>query len=575
MVKSLYSGVSGLKTHQQRMDVIGNNIANVNTTAYKTNVVTFADVYYQTKRTPSGATTNSGGINPRQVGYGVKMNTTTPNMAQSGFTYSDSSFDMAIDGEGFFQLMTADGSYVYTRAGIFNVDDEGNLINAEGLKVCGVSGDFDGQPAGSAPIKIIIPTTEDKCSSASKIVADHKVNISVSVPSDNTNMSLTFTQADYPYATYANGILNVYFDMEREFKTAEDFEEAIQNAIGAGGVQLPDDVELKFEIEDAPATDNAVTADNFAHYPYKYLVPESTDTSVNPPVTTPAHTESDEITIHVTAKEGGEFANNCKFVFAWSDKDDTTQPNNGTTAVWDENTVTITVNKNSTLGDINQALEDAANGNDKKIFYINMFADSKVLDTSDNTMKYMKDPTAKQTAAPTNATDTLASLIKDPKTFFDGNPAIAPEGGDDSLFTQIAKALTTFDLRDGRVGAEQSFKDLEDITIGTDGTIIGLHSVLGYLNLGRIDLVTFDNPNGLSAVGGTCFAETVASGTAKAYVPGTGGAGQIISGALEMSNVDLSQEFTDMITTQRGYQANSRVVTVSDTMLEELLNLKR
>ena len=152
MVKSLYTGVSGMKTHQQKMDVIGNNIANVNTTGYKTNVVTFADVYYQTKKSPSGASTTLGGVNPTQVGYGVKMNTTTPNMTQSGFTFSDSIYDMAIDGKGFFQVMDGAGNILYTRAGIFKVDEEGNLVNASGYKVLGVSGDFDGQPAGSQPI---------------------------------------------------------------------------------------------------------------------------------------------------------------------------------------------------------------------------------------------------------------------------------------------------------------------------------------------------------------------------------------------------------------------------------------
>lgn len=563
MVKSLYSGVSGLKTHQQRMDVIGNNIANVNTTGYKTNVVTFADVYYQTKRTPSGATSTTGGINPRQVGYGVKMNTTTPNMTQSGFTYSDNKWDMAIDGEGFFQLMDSAGNYVYTRAGVFNVDEEGNLVNANGMKVCGVSGDFDGQPADSNPIKIIIPSTQDKCSSATKLVAQHNVTLSVSAPSDNTNMSVTFTQADYPYATFANGILNIYFDMEQEFTTEAAFEEAIMNAVKAGGVQLPDDVELNFEIEDAPSSDNSIAADNFAHYPYSYVDP-ATNT-----------TKQDEVTIQVTAKEPGEFANNYKVVFAWSNKDDTSLANNGTTAVWDENTVTVTVNKNSTLDDINAAIVAASNGNDKKVLYIDIFQDVGTVDTDPTSPTYGTKSYANNPTAPLTAGGTGAITMGNMQAFFEDNPAISPQNGEDSFFTKVAKALTTFDLRDGRVGSEQSFKDLEDITIGTDGTIIGLHSVLGYLNLGRIDLVTFDNPNGLTAVGGTCFAETVASGTAKAYVPGTGGAGEILSGALEMSNVDLSQEFTDMITTQRGYQANSRVITTSDTMLEELLNLKR
>ena len=95
------------------------------------------------------------------------------------------------------------------------------------------------------------------------------------------------------------------------------------------------------------------------------------------------------------------------------------------------------------------------------------------------------------------------------------------------------------------------------------------------MDMGRIDLATFDNPNGLNQIGGTMFAETVASGQPILNIPSTGGAGNVLSGALEMSNVDLSVEFTDMITTQRGFQANSRTITVSDTLLEELLSLKR
>ncbi len=118
-------------------------------------------------------------------------------------------------------------------------------------------------------------------------------------------------------------------------------------------------------------------------------------------------------------------------------------------------------------------------------------------------------------------------------------------------------------------------KSVTDLTIQNDGTIIGYHAVHGYMVFGRIDIALFDNPNGLAKVGGTNFAETVASGAPRLTVPGQDGAGVVLNGTLEMSNVDLADEFTNMITTQRGYQANSRVVTVSDTMLEELLNLKR
>ena len=657
MVKSLYSGVTGLKTHQQKMDVIGNNIANVNTTGFKTSVVTFSDVYYQTKKTASGTTATLGGTNPRQVGYGVQMNTTTPNMTQSGFTFSDSIYDMAIDGEGFFQLMDGAGNVFYSRAGIFNVDEMGYLVDANGYHVLGVSGDSTSQPGSSEIIRITIPETEAKCSSATKLVNGTNVTISVSAPSDNTDMSVTFTNAQYPYATYANGILNIFFDMSKQYNSDVEFETAIQSAIAAGGVTLPDDVELKFEFEtipddpDAKIASNTIEAWNYAttsasgegYWEYTYtakdgstevknaqlafdtddlaqngkkvtiawsatnkdttvagptvgtdgaitgdwtitLCPNSTSSEINSAIdkyieaqelagkTVPSlkctkfimpsednnrsaaitamtaatqnpitleGTEEGSLGVSITATEAGEYANNYKIVFAYSASYENTK------AVWDENTLTITVCNDTTLDQINAMVEKAANGDAKKLLEI-------------TGMTELNDMNAAAREA-----------------LFGGNPSLSLGGGADSFYTEVAKYLTTFGLTDGRKGAEQSYKDLENVTVQNDGTIIGLHSVHGYLTLGRIDIATFDNPNGLDQVGGTMFAETVASGEAKVEVAGSNGAGEVVSGALEMSNVDLSQEFTDMITTQRGYQANSRVITTSDTMLEELLSLKR
>lgn len=657
MVKSLYSGVTGLKTHQQRMDVIGNNIANVNTTGFKTSVTTFSTVYYQTKKAASGTTATLGGTNPRQVGYGVKMNTTTPNMTQSGFTFSDSIYDMAIDGEGFFQLMDGAGNVFYSRAGIFNVDEYGYLVDANGYHVLGVSGDSTSQPGSSEIIRITVPETEAKCSSATKNVNGTNVTISVSAPSDNTNMSVTFTNAEYPYATYSNGILNIFFDMTQQYESDVAFEAAIQTAIKAGGITLPDDVELKFEFETIPddpeakIASNSVDAWNYKttsasgekYWSYTYtspttpattetknaqlafdtadlaqngktvtiewndtltatkvegptvdaagvvtgdwkltLCPNSTSSEINdqikayieakaaevPSVTVPSltctkfimpadnanreaaidaiggtinlqGTEAGSLGVTVEATEAGEYANNYKIVFAYSSSYDNTK------AVWDENTLTITVCNNTTLQDINDLVEKVANGDDKKILKFSGMAELNSMNAAAR------------------------------EALFGGNPSLSLGGGEDSFYTEVAKYLTTFGLTDGRSGSAQSYKDLESVTVQTDGTIIGLHSVHGYITLGRIDIATFDNPNGLDQVGGTMFAETVASGAAKVEVAGTNGAGELVAGALEMSNVDLAQEFTDMITTQRGYQANSRVITTSDTMLEELLSLKR
>ncbi len=248
------------------------------------------------------------------------------------------------------------------------------------------------------------------------------------------------------------------------------------------------------------------------------------------------------IDVSFDVTEAGAYANDYKITFAYS----STYGEGKTKAVWDENNLTITINNSTTVAEIQAAIDEAAAGNDKKKLIMSG------LDQLDGKM---------------NAGER--------KAMFEGNPSMSLGDGDDSFFTKCLKSLSTFNLTDGRYGSAQTWGNLSDVTIQQDGTIIGYHAVHGYMDLGRIDIATFDNPNGLSQIGGTMFAETVSSGSPILNIAGQGGAGNVLSGALEMSNVDLSQEFTDMITTQRGFQANSRTITVSDTLLEELLSLKR
>lgn len=715
MVKSLYSGVSGLKTHQSKMDVIGNNIANVNTTGFKTGVVTFKDVYYQNKINPSAGTSTLGGVNPAQVGYGVRLNSTVANMTQSGFTYTDSKWDMALDGEGFFQVMDGSGNIFYTRAGAFSVDADGYLVNASGYHVLGVTGDSNGVEPSSEVIRIIIPDTDAHASSATKKVNGVNVTLSMSAPSDNTDMSVTFTPAEYPYATYANGILNIFFNQDEQYASEDAFEQAIQKALDAGGVTLPDDCSLQFEFESIPDNPEAVIAKNsitglnfkttndscMFHETYtetdatgatitkhayigfatskvlgdKVAVKINYDPSATAvsaafaaasgttpgtwTITVNADSTAEEINnaikeqtsanitypeltctnyvlpsekttrgtvltsmgaaalltdgtngstggFDVAATVAGEFANNYKVTFAY------VAGYGKTNAVWNENELTITVCNDTSVADINEKIKTAARGDEKKILTM-----ANVSGLKNNSMQVSKtaggtydvivtDPSGAQkivtgaTAVAANGTITggtttyrkpdgttgaAADFTEETVTstwnpqmreaFFGGNPSISPMDGADSFFTGVAKSLSTFALEDGRLGGPQPL-DSCDVVIQTDGTIVGIHPVHGYLTLGRIDVALFENPNGLSQAGGTNFAETVASGSPKlATAGGDSGAGSILSNTLEMSNVDLSQEFTDMITTQRGFQANSRVITVSDTMLEELLSLKR
>ncbi len=748
MVKSLFTGVTGLKAHQQRMDMIGNNIANVNTVGYKADVMTFADVYYQSKRNPSAPTATLGGINPRQVGYGVKVSSCEANLTQSGYNFTDSKTDIALDGRGFFQVMDGAGNIYYTRAGNFKFDRAGYLVNADGYHVLGVSGECDGVSGSSDIIRAVIPNTDNHVSSATKTVNGTNVTVSVTAPSKYTNMSVAFKNADFPYATYANGLLTIFFNQDQQFNSKDEFDNEIRKALTAGGVTLPNDVEVTIDFDPIPDNTVAVAAANKVEdlrfsqvestcrfHIYKpsatgkgndhayidfsvndnankdtiklemstdgkvgveyangewtikiaddttvsdinkvlkeYLAldehanyPQLSCTSMQIPSsfkredaiaaftgTAPADPTikaddgttkfNNEIKMYgavdgkttgmfdLGVKVAGEYANNYRIQFA------SKSGYGNTTAAWEENTLTINVCADTTIADINRAIKKAANGDDKKLitFYdINGLDYGKPIVTDDpdvengKIIEYPLGYTAKAKAADdgtlsnitwtdrygktVTAADvaerlgvTEGDLVADGATldnippiskvpagevdfekvwnvatrdkFFGGYPSVNPKEGDDSFYTKTAKSLSTFNLTDGRIGSEQTMDEFTDYMIGSDGVIIGLHPVYGTMVLGRVDIATFDNPNGLEKVGGTNFRATVASGPASVKKPGEDGAAMVVPNALEMSNVDLADEFTNMITTQRGYQANSRVVTVSDTMIEELLSLKR
>lgn len=730
MVKSLFTGVTGLKSHQQRMDMIGNNIANVNTVGFKADVMTFADVYYQSKRNPSAPTATLGGINPRQVGYGVKVSSVEANLTQSGYNFTDSKTDIALDGKGFFQVMDGSGNIYYTRAGNFKFDRAGYLVNADGYHVLGVSGECDGVAGSSDIIRAIIPQTDNRVSSATKLINGTNVTVSVSSPSDYTNMSVAFKHSQFPFATYANNILTVSFNQEQQYDSKEEFDAEIRKALTAGGVNLPDDVELSISFDPIPddpysaAAKNTVddlkftTADSTCRFhisrpsstgtgkDHAYIDFGVNDNSITDNVkliygdaptgqVTVAYDSTNgwEITIFddttasdindklkqflaldensqvpklnctgfqiptgfnsradaikalcgqepadttintddvkeegqklfgvpqgivtgkfdFAVKEKGEFANNYLIQFAKK------SGYGSTSATWEENTLTINVCADTTIADVNEAIRKASGGDEKRIitFYdingldygeprkvqeldgsvtweyalgFSYNANSGWTNRSGQPVSQADVDLAFGTAVPTDGTpvskknaanadpDRVVWNVATRDKYFGGIPSVRPTDGKDSFYTKTAKSLSTFNLTDGRIGEEQTMDEFTDYMIGSDGVIIGLHPVYGTMVIGRVDIATFDNPNGLEKVGGTNFRETVASGPASVKRPGEDGAAAIVPNALEMSNVDLADEFTNMITTQRGYQANSRVITVSDTMIEELLSLKR
>lgn len=585
-MKSLYSGVAGLKTHNQRMDVIGNNISNVNTTGYKTSEVTFKDVYYQTKSNSSAGDATSGGKNPTQIGYGSQLGTVSQVMVQSGFTYTDSVFNCALQGDGFFQVMDESGNIYYTRAGKFSVDSYGNLCDPNGNMVLGVSGDPTGIETGqSQRINIKVPAVDNNNASCTKTVNGYDITISANSFGEEGNISFTIVNSDTPYATKSGSNLTVYMNLDQNFGeealaklnaipeadrtqsdyndyvngALEDFKKALNEAIRQGGTGLTDDVlDLNVEFETNPPYEDvaAKTAKNKITLDY--------DVYNNDGV----KTDNYAMDIEFEAQTAGADQNKYEVDLKSSTTQDTV------TAKWKDDVVTITIPASGRAkkedGSYYDKLEDAINdvlNKDPKPIKATITNGVKTTYNGDGTVSGTSDITP---GADGDSGFAFSSAVKSGQT-----ERIGLDGGKNNFFSDIATALSTVTLTDGRRAKEQAVDDLDVIQIDTDGTIYGRHSVHGLLLLGRIDIATFENPTGLEQCGTSLWRASLASGEAQVKIAGKDGAGEVIQGALEMSNVDLAQEFSDMIITQRGYQANSRIITVSDTMLEELVNLKR
>lgn len=418
MLRSLFSGVSGLRNHQVRLDVIGNNIANVNTIGFKQSRCNFRDVLYQTMSGASSPQGGRGGINPKQVGLGVSVGSIDAIMTQGNIEGTGRNTDLAVEGDGFFIMGDDNGVQYYTRAGAFSTDTEGNLINpGNGLKVLGwtptsATGTLD--PDNALPGFIQIKRGEEMPPSASTAV-DYLGNLDSRALVGGTRAAQK-TIFDSLGNTHELTITFTKTDDNEWSWTATTSDPAITVDNGAGGA--------------ATGTINFTTGGAFAS-------------------TTPATS-----TVRLSGIAGAE--------------------------------------------DITM------------------------------TMDY----------------DTL---------------------------TQYGSAMSA------NAGEQNGYGrgSLNEFSVDNSGIITGYYSNGRSRALAQVALAVFNNPEGLMRNGDTLFQASNNSGSAQIGTALSGGRGIIKPGSLEMSNVDLSQEFTNLIITQRGFQASSRVITSSDEMLQELVNLKR
>ena len=563
MMKSLYSGVAGLKTHTQRMDVIGNNISNVNTTAFKASAVTFKDIFYQNKSRASSGNAISGGTNANQVGYGAALSSISHVMTQSGMTYSDKETDCAIYGDGFFQVMDAAGNIYYTRAGVFHIDNYGNLCDPNGYIVLGVSGDPTGIDASSQRINLYVPPVDNNNASVTKTFnidgEGYTYTVSAGTFGEEGNLTIQFVNGPVPFATQNGSTITVTMDLTQDFgrtnagtnppqysatQASQDFADAVYNAIMAGGVTLSDGIlPLEFDFVSLPNELGALQASNKMVYEgtYTYEDDNGDVQTINGSIAG----------LTFTVNNAGDFGNSYEINLQANSKAEKVS------ARWSENVLIITIpEKAVTLKEIQDAVTEAAGANPNKNITVTGIVAGGTAAAGDG-----------DTVIDANT----ARVIRGNGL----NIRLGMTGGKDNFFKTFAESLGSITLTGGRTAALQTTEDLEEIFIDDDGVIYGVHAVHGTIALGRIDLAMFENPEGLNQAGTSYYTVSLSSGEAQVRLANSAGVGSVVSGALEMSNADLAQEISDMIITQRGYQANTRVITVTDSMLEELVNLKR
>ena len=450
MMRSLYSGVSGLKVHQTGMDVIGNNIANVNTVGFKSQRTTFSELFYQTTQSASGpnAATSTGGQNAKQIGLGSNVAQISVNITNEGGSQSTGNdTDLKINGQEFFIVQKGGADY-YTKAGNFTTDGFGNLVTGSGGYVMGYTAERD-KITGD----FVLMTDELRPLSL------YGEDYLLTAPNQTTSAKMTgnINSSDEDFTTDGLG-----------YKTTDMY---IYDSLG-------NTYNVQFKIEQNPDTTTGYTM------------------SINK-----IFNGTDEVT-HLAAKFNGQ-EDSIQIEF---------DPTKGT--VISEKTFSLSILK-------------ATDGT----------AGTELADTF-----------------PTEIAVDLGEM-----TNYGSDYSVVANKGDGSIENQ---------------GAGKAVGKMISVAIQTDGKIISSYDNGDTLCIGQIAVASFANAAGLEKIGDNLFASTLNSGMANVNDV-TAFGDDMSSGVLEMSNVDLATEFTNMIVTQRGYQANSRVITTSDTMIEELLNLKR
>jgi flagellar hook protein FlgE len=556
---ALSAGVTGLQAHQKMIDVAGNNLANVNTTAFKSSRITFSELLSETIKRASQPTSTVGGTNPQQMGSGVGIAGISPNMTQGNIVNTGNPLDLAIEGEGYFVLNDGQQS-IFTRAGAFAVDADSNMVDpATGYRIqrIGSIGESDGfQVAGSSELKIpydvAMPANlTTTISVAGNLSADATFE---TAQTQQLASNITYT---YNHGTTAVGSTELD-DLDQTTTgtydgsttiTVSGFEHDGIPLVDAGLVvtATTDMDDLITHINTVLGGTNAVASlvngqIRITDVDSGYSRSDITLTFANPTGTAdwqePAYfemltvggNEVKSVNIMTYDSLGGKHVFSGAFV------------RTDTANTWDMVLTSISGNINQ-ITIPNRRIEDitfdATNG-----YYTGLGG----TDTADFTISFAHDPSNPQTIAVNLGDVGKLNGI----TQFAGNS------------TAVAKEQDGYEA--GR---------LSSVSVNNEGIVIGAFSNGIKKDVGAIQIALFKNTSGLDSVGGGYFTSSANSGEPVVTQAMTGGAGIVHGGALEKSNADVATQFVNMIQAQNGFQANARTIRVANDILRELSSLIR
>jgi len=579
LTSALFAGLSGLNAQAARLDIISNNVANVNTTAFKSSRMLFESLFTQNISFGTAPGTTLGGVNPMQIGNGVGVGGIQRDFSAAAFSGTGDLRDMAIDGSGFF-LVQRNGSSFYTRAGTFRQDANDNLTTVSGEKLMGyaVDDDFNILTGQLAPINI--PVGKLTIAEATRNIAIvGNLNKDGDLPTQGSMVNLLGDGVN-GFSTTTGGFIasttlltsvedpDLLGSGTAAFAAGQSISFKGTNGASRGGTDLAD------ETFDITAT---TTVQDFMDFLSATIGIQSTG-SANPDGNTPGVTV-DPLTGIITIVSNTGTVNDLDIASGDLELLDSAGASLGAPFITDK-----------TASADGESVRTAIVGFDSLGAEVtaNM---TMVLDSTPDTgpvWRYYIDSEDDTSAGIAISTGTLAfdtSGQPDPDNSEISITINRANTGADPLMSWSIKLLSDKGNTTSLAAAPSSIigltvdglppGTLESFAAGEDGVIFGRFSNGAIKTVGQVVLANFTNPAGLIDEGGNLFSTGPNSGPAAVAPPGVLGLGGLVSGALEQSNVDLGEEFTNMILTSTGYSASSRVIRTADELLQQLLVLGR